>query len=93
MPWNQDLMSIEYDGLFISNGPGDPSLATTLISNLQKVGPVEYHRYPAAKVTAAELQHGEGRVCKFKPWMVSWPKKKIESTSYIFFFAWQGAGK
>lgn len=40
VPWNQDLMSIEYDGLFISNGPGDPSLATTLISNLQKVGHV-----------------------------------------------------
>lgn len=38
VPWDQDLLSIEYDGLFISNGPGDPSLATTLISNVRKVG-------------------------------------------------------
>ncbi|KAF3843004.1 hypothetical protein F7725_001853 [Dissostichus mawsoni] len=32
VPWDQDLMSLDYDGLFISNGPGDPSLANTLIT-------------------------------------------------------------
>uniref|UniRef100_A0A8B9KLP0 carbamoyl-phosphate synthase (ammonia) n=1 Tax=Astyanax mexicanus TaxID=7994 RepID=A0A8B9KLP0_ASTMX len=37
VPWNHDLMSLEYDGLFISNGPGDPSLAETLIQNVRKV--------------------------------------------------------
>lgn len=37
VPWDQDLMSLEYDGLFISNGPGDPSLAKTLIQNVHKV--------------------------------------------------------
>uniref|UniRef100_A0AAR2LW88 carbamoyl-phosphate synthase (ammonia) n=1 Tax=Pygocentrus nattereri TaxID=42514 RepID=A0AAR2LW88_PYGNA len=37
VPWNQDLMSLDYDGLFISNGPGDPSLAKTLIQNVRKV--------------------------------------------------------
>merc|ERR1712131_6394 len=37
VPWNHDLMSLEYDGLFISNGPGDPALAETLIKNLRKV--------------------------------------------------------
>uniref|UniRef100_A0A8C7HSY1 Carbamoyl-phosphate synthase [ammonia], mitochondrial n=1 Tax=Oncorhynchus kisutch TaxID=8019 RepID=A0A8C7HSY1_ONCKI len=37
VPWNQDLMSLEYDGLFISNGPGDPSLAGDLIQNVRKV--------------------------------------------------------
>lgn len=37
MPWDQDLLSLEYDGLFISNGPGDPSLAETLIHNVRKV--------------------------------------------------------
>ncbi|RXN31386.1 carbamoyl-phosphate synthase [ammonia] mitochondrial [Labeo rohita] len=36
VPWDQDLMSLEYDGLFISNGPGDPSLAKTLIQNVRK---------------------------------------------------------
>lgn len=38
VPWDQDLINIEYDGLFISNGPGDPALASTLIDNLRKVG-------------------------------------------------------
>lgn len=30
-------MSLEYDGLFISNGPGDPALAQELIQNVRKV--------------------------------------------------------
>ncbi|TRZ04154.1 hypothetical protein DNTS_023072, partial [Danionella cerebrum] len=37
VPWDQDLISLEYDGLFISNGPGDPSLAKTLVQNVRKV--------------------------------------------------------
>ncbi|KAK3543205.1 hypothetical protein QTP70_012499 [Hemibagrus guttatus] len=37
VPWDQELMNLEYDGLFISNGPGDPALAGTLIQNLRKV--------------------------------------------------------
>uniref|UniRef100_A0A087XCA4 Carbamoyl phosphate synthase arginine-specific large chain n=1 Tax=Poecilia formosa TaxID=48698 RepID=A0A087XCA4_POEFO len=36
VPWDQDLLSLDYDGLFISNGPGDPSLAETLINNVRK---------------------------------------------------------
>lgn len=39
VPWDQDLLSLEYDGLFISNGPGDPALANALISNVSKVRP------------------------------------------------------
>lgn len=38
VPWDQDLKSLEYDGLFISNGPGDPSLAKRLVQNVRKVG-------------------------------------------------------
>ncbi|KAF7709169.1 carbamoyl-phosphate synthase [ammonia], mitochondrial [Silurus meridionalis] len=37
VPWDQDLTSLEYDGLFISNGPGNPALAGTLIQNIRKV--------------------------------------------------------
>ncbi|KAG5851723.1 hypothetical protein ANANG_G00054780, partial [Anguilla anguilla] len=37
VPWDQDLLSLEYDGLFISNGPGDPALAGPLIHNLRQV--------------------------------------------------------
>ncbi|XP_061547499.1 carbamoyl-phosphate synthase [ammonia], mitochondrial [Phycodurus eques] len=37
VPWDQDLLSLSYDGLLISNGPGDPSLAEALIHNVRKV--------------------------------------------------------
>ncbi|KAK1165865.1 carbamoyl-phosphate synthase [ammonia], mitochondrial [Acipenser oxyrinchus oxyrinchus] len=37
VPWDHDLLGMEYDGLFISNGPGDPALACTLIENVRKV--------------------------------------------------------
>ncbi|XP_076026164.1 carbamoyl-phosphate synthase [ammonia], mitochondrial [Genypterus blacodes] len=37
VPWDQDLLSLDYDGLFLSNGPGDPALAQTLIHNVRKV--------------------------------------------------------
>jgi carbamoyl-phosphate synthase small subunit len=34
VPYNYDFSSIDYDGLFISNGPGDPQMNTTTIKNL-----------------------------------------------------------
>ncbi|KAI4500859.1 hypothetical protein M0802_004070 [Mischocyttarus mexicanus] len=37
VPWNYDLKAIEYDGLFLSNGPGDPSMCKTTIENLTSV--------------------------------------------------------
>lgn len=37
VPWNHDCSKEDYDGLFISNGPGDPDLARSAISNLRKV--------------------------------------------------------
>uniref|UniRef100_A0A8D3BQT0 carbamoyl-phosphate synthase (ammonia) n=2 Tax=Scophthalmus maximus TaxID=52904 RepID=A0A8D3BQT0_SCOMX len=37
VPWDQDLLSLDYHGLFISNGPGDPALAKTLVENVRKV--------------------------------------------------------
>ncbi|XP_076858406.1 carbamoyl-phosphate synthase [ammonia], mitochondrial [Brachyhypopomus gauderio] len=37
VPWDQELLSLEYDGLFLSNGPGDPALAETLIQNVRQV--------------------------------------------------------
>jgi carbamoyl-phosphate synthase small subunit len=36
VPWNHDIESEEYDGLFISNGPGDPKQCDITISNLAK---------------------------------------------------------
>ena len=35
VPWDCDLGGEDYDGLFISNGPGDPKSCTTTIENLR----------------------------------------------------------
>ena len=36
VPWDFDYSNEDYDGLFISNGPGDPEYCTTTIDNLKK---------------------------------------------------------
>lgn len=36
VPWNYDISNEEYDGLFISNGPGDPKQCRATITNLSK---------------------------------------------------------
>ena len=37
VPWDHDVSQEPYDGFFISNGPGDPSLAQAAIDNIRKV--------------------------------------------------------
>ncbi|MFA7115985.1 MAG: glutamine-hydrolyzing carbamoyl-phosphate synthase small subunit [Bacteroidales bacterium] len=41
VPWDYDFNTLEYDGLFISNGPGDPKLLTTTINHLKKAMTVD----------------------------------------------------
>lgn len=36
VPWDYDYHNEEYDGLFISNGPGDPKMCGATISNLRR---------------------------------------------------------
>jgi carbamoyl-phosphate synthase small subunit len=36
VPWNHNFLEMDYDGLFISNGPGDPQMLTTTINHLSK---------------------------------------------------------
>jgi carbamoyl-phosphate synthase small subunit len=36
VPWDTDISAFEYDGLFISNGPGDPKQCTITIENIRK---------------------------------------------------------
>lgn len=36
VPWDYDFNQLEYDGLFITNGPGDPSYCNSTISNIQQ---------------------------------------------------------
>ncbi|MFH1409828.1 MAG: glutamine-hydrolyzing carbamoyl-phosphate synthase small subunit [Nanoarchaeota archaeon] len=37
VPWDHDLTKLEFDGLFISNGPGDPVMCKETIATIQKV--------------------------------------------------------
>jgi carbamoyl-phosphate synthase small subunit len=36
VPWDYDYHNEEFDGLFISNGPGDPKMCTAAIDNIRK---------------------------------------------------------
>lgn len=36
VPWDYDFNTLEYDGLFISNGPGNPDHCGTTVANIQK---------------------------------------------------------
>ncbi len=35
VPWDYDFNTIDYDGLFISNGPGDPDMCETTVSHIR----------------------------------------------------------
>ncbi|XP_058791918.1 CAD protein [Phymastichus coffea] len=37
VPWNHNIQNEEFDGLFLSNGPGDPSTCKQTLENLQKI--------------------------------------------------------
>ena len=36
VPWDYDFNNLEYDGLFIPNGPGDPEMAEQTVENIRK---------------------------------------------------------
>lgn len=36
VPWNHDLEGIEYDGIFLSNGPGDPKACGKTIATMRR---------------------------------------------------------
>ena len=36
VPWNYDFTAMDYDGLFLSNGPGDPAVCTETIGHIRK---------------------------------------------------------
>ena len=36
VPWDYDFTGMDYDGLFLSNGPGDPAVCTETIDHIRK---------------------------------------------------------
>ena len=37
VPWNHDITKEPYDGLFLSNGPGDPKMANETMEFVRKI--------------------------------------------------------
>ncbi|MDR0657849.1 MAG: glutamine-hydrolyzing carbamoyl-phosphate synthase small subunit [Mediterranea sp.] len=44
VPWNYDFNHLEFDGLFISNGPGDPDTCDEAVRNIRKA--MQHPRLP-----------------------------------------------
>lgn len=36
VPWNYDYTDMEFDGLFLANGPGDPDMCSEAVENIRK---------------------------------------------------------
>ena len=36
VPWNYDFNTLEFDGLFLANGPGDPDTCSVAVENIRK---------------------------------------------------------
>ena len=36
VPWNYDFNTLEFDGLFLANGPGDPDTCSAAVENIRK---------------------------------------------------------
>jgi len=45
VPWDTDLSKENYDGLFISNGPGDPTMAQKTIDQIAKIMETPSHEH------------------------------------------------
>lgn len=41
VPYDHDISQEEFDGLFISNGPGDPTKAEAIVENVRKVSKMD----------------------------------------------------
>ncbi len=37
VPWDYDFSNEDYDGVFISNGPGDPAMCSETVQNIRKI--------------------------------------------------------
>ena len=45
VPWDHDHCSEEYDGLFISNGPGDPNMCKPVIQSTPSCVEIRTNRF------------------------------------------------
>jgi carbamoyl-phosphate synthase small subunit len=58
VPWDHDFKKGDWDGLFISNGPGDPMMASTTIANLRDLlSGMASQKYPVKPIFGICLGH------------------------------------
>jgi len=53
VPWDYDFNGLEFDGLFISNGPGDPDTCDAAVQNIRKA--IHTHRLIVATVSVLQF--------------------------------------
>lgn len=37
VPWDYDFTGLDYDGIFLTNGPGDPAMCNATVDNIRKI--------------------------------------------------------
>jgi len=50
VPWNYDFNTLEFDGLFLSNGPGDPDTCMEAVEHIRQFMAVEESKQDPARV-------------------------------------------
>ena len=66
VPWNFNFHTIDYDGLFISNGPGNPEFCTTAIDNIARAFEMEKPIFGICMGNQLMAKAGGARTYKMK---------------------------
>ena len=59
VPWDYDFNQLQFDGLFISNGPGDPDTCDAAVQNIRRAQDIQAEvRTPQPQPACAHGRHG-----------------------------------
>ena len=54
VPWDYDFNQLEFDGLFLTNGPGDPDMCVAAVENIRKFMDIEEAKAKEVKAPPKE---------------------------------------
>ena len=66
VPWNFDFTAMDYDGLFISNGPGNPDMCGEAVENIRKAIEIGKPIFGICMGNQLLAKAGGGKVYKLK---------------------------
>ena len=72
VPWNYDFNTLDFDGLFLANGPGDPDTAVETVKNIKKFLDAEMakaEKMKAETANAEKMKVGTANAEKVRPCM------------------------